>query len=158
MNEHLVHSVFKQARFIAYKSDTNCLSVELSKDFILFKEWLDSTKLLWQPLLKELFSVNVVIDLQFTGTSTKAEVQTKKIKNNDEAVVAKPLPVRQAVQPVVNKQQYRGTTRYNSQKITVVPVNKNEPRVDISDENRWKTAAMLMRHFPGTVTEIRENQ
>ncbi len=163
LNEHLVHSVFKQARFIEYVADTNRLSIELSKDFVLFKEWLNSTQSLWQPLLKELFSVNVVLDLQFTGTSSKVEVQTKKFKS-EETVVAKPAAKQftpssaTSVRTSSSDGGFRGTTRYNNQKTTVTSVNKNEPRVDVSDENRWKTAAMLMRHFPGTVTEIRENQ
>jgi DNA polymerase III subunit gamma/tau len=161
LNEPLVHSVFKQSRFIEYVADTHRLSVELSKDFVLFKEWLDSTQSLWQPLLRELFSKNVALDIQFTGASAPVKTaqekrHTEKIKN-DETVAAKPV-TSTPVQAAVNKQNFRGTTRYNNQKTTVISVNKNEPRVDVSDENRWKTAAMLMRHFPGTVTEIRENQ
>ncbi len=159
LNEHLVHSVFKQARFIEYVPETHRLSVELSKDFVLFKEWLDSTQPLWQPLLKELFSGNVALDAQFTGTSSKLEPQAKKTfvssaQLTEKSNVIKPKPQSQE-KPI--KQSFNGGMRYNNQKSTVVSIHKNEQRIDVSDENRWKTAAMLMRHFPGTVTEIREN-
>ena len=159
LNDPLVHSVFKQARFIAYASDTHLLSVELSKDFVLFKEWLDSTQSLWQPLLRDLFSMNVVLDMQFTGVAKiteskrQAEVQPK-VSASSVQVTEKRLQEKTVSK---NQENFRGGTRYNNQKPVVVPLNKNEARVDISDENRWKTAAMLMRHFPGTVTEIREN-
>jgi len=153
LNDPLVHSVFKQARFIAYTPDTHHLSVELSKDFVLFKEWLDSTQSLWQPLLRDLFSVNVILDMQFTGMSSP--IKPAENKRQPEVQIKK--TVASSVQ-VVNKQQFAGGTRYNNQKpMVVTPLHKNEARVDISDENKWKTAAMLTRHFPGIVTEIREN-
>ena len=178
LNDPLVHSVFKQARFIEYVSNAHHLSVELSKDFILFKEWLDSTRSLWQPLLREFFSVNVILDIQFTGTSSSAkatedrrqtEVQIKKIKNDeenrrDERIISKqqkPIASKQQssfVKASENKQQFSAGARYSNQKATVASINRNEVRVDVSDENRWKKASMLMRHFPGVITEIRENQ
>lgn len=163
LHEPLIHSVFKQARFIEYISDTHRLSVELSKDFILFKERLDSTQALWQPLLKELFSAHVTLDIQFTGTSSKVEVQTKKFKT-EEPVVAKPAVKQFAPSSVASVRNnpsdggFRGVNRYNVQKTTMAPLYKKESRVDVSDETEWKTASLLMRHFPGTITEIRENQ
>ncbi|HEX4069349.1 MAG TPA: DNA polymerase III subunit gamma/tau [Candidatus Babeliales bacterium] len=163
LNEPLVHSVFKQARFIAYVPENHRLSVELSKDFVLFKEWLDSTQSLWQPLLRDLFSANVLLDTQFTGTY-KAEIQTKKIKS-EETVAAKPVAKQftpssaNGARHSPNGSGFHASPRYNNQKTTVASVHKNnESRIDVSDENKWKTAAMVMRHFPGTVTEIRENQ
>ena len=159
LNDPLVHSVFKQARFIAYATDTHHLSVELSKDFVLFKEWLDSTQSLWQPLLRELFAVNVALDMQFTGSSPAILRQAQDERTANRAKTEIQIKKTAASSPqVVNKQQFNAGMRYNNQKSTVAtPLHKNEARVDISDENKWKTATMLMRHFPGTVTEIREN-
>jgi len=122
--------------------------------------------------LKEWFSVNTVLDMQFTGASSSAkatadrrqvEIQIKKIKN-DEVVAQKPVAAKSS--PVISQkpaaskphEQFRATTRYNNQKAAPSSIHKKEPRIDISDENQWKTAAMLMRHFPGVVTEIRENK
>jgi DNA polymerase-3 subunit gamma/tau len=161
LNDPLVCSVFKQARFITYALDTHRVVVELSKDFILFKDWLESSQLLWQPLLREFFSSQTVLDTQFTGVQ-RGEVGSKKQKSDEAVFVTKPSPT---IQQYKEKQlaskpqeQFRGSNRYNSQKTTVVPANKNELRVDVSDANRWKTASMLMRHFPGVITEMRENQ
>jgi len=161
INDPLVCSIFKQAKFIAYALDTHFVSVELSKDFILFKEWLENSKILWQPLLREFFSSQAVLDTQFTGIQ-KVEVG-KKQKSEVGAVSAQPSSV---IQQYKEKQfssskpqeQFRGGSRYSAQKTSVVPMNKNELRIDVSDENTWKTASMVLRHFPGVITEMRENQ
>lgn len=171
LNDPLVCSVFKQARFIEYLPEAHRVSVELSKDFILFKEWLEGSQILWQPLLRGFFSSQVVLDIQFTGTqkgssfakaSEDKEVGSKKQKSDEVVVAAKPSPVIQQYKEKQfaskSQEQFRGGSRYGAQKTSVVPMNKNEQRVDVSDETTWKTASMLLRHFPGVITEIRENQ
>ena len=158
LNDPLVCSVFKQARFIGYATDTQTISVELSKDFILFKEWLESGRSAWEPLLRDIFSSRAVLNPQFTGIN-KVEV-TRKSKSDD-VVLEKPAPVIQHKEKIAQarpQEQYRGVSRYNNQKPVVIAANKNELRIDVSDENIWKTGSMLMRHFPGIITEIRENQ
>ena len=160
INDPLVCSIFKQAKFIAYALDTHQVSVELSKDFILFKDWLENSKNVWQPLLREFFSPQAALDTQFTGIQ-KVEAG-KKQKSEVVADSAKPSSV---IQQNKEKQfspkaqeQYRGGSRYSSSKTTVVSANRNELRIDVSDENTWKTASMVLRHFPGIITEMRENQ
>lgn len=163
LQDPLVSSVFKQARFIAYADDTHHVSIELSKDFILFKDWLDNSQRLWQPVLRESFSPQAILDAQFTGkqkteivkkvsdfapSSHEASKGLRKAMTN--ATVEKPRP----------QEQFRASNRYNSQPkqiVSGITLNKNELRIDVSDENMWKKSAMLMRHFPGIVTEIREN-
>ena len=161
LNDPLVCSVFKQARFITYASDSHRVSVELSKDFVLFKEWLDGSKLFWEPLLREFFSPQTVLDTQFTGVQ-KVEVGSKKQKSDEAVVSTNSSPV---IQQYKEKQfspkpqeQFRGGSRYSAKKTVVIPANKHELRIDVSDENRWKTASILLRHFPGVITEMRENQ
>jgi DNA polymerase III subunit gamma/tau len=163
LNDPLVYSVFKQARFIAYAVDTHQISIELSKDFILFKDSLDSSRSMWQPLLRENFSSHALLDIQFTGAQ-KGEVSNKKLKSDDVAFSVQSSPIAQQYKekqfPSKGQEQFHGGNyRYNTQKTNVVvAVHKNELRIDVSDENVWKTASMLLRHFPGVITEIRENQ
>lgn len=150
INDPLVGSLFKQARFVTYASDTHKVSVELSKDFILFKERLDSSQVLWQPLLREFFSPQALLDIQFTGAQRVVEVGSKKQKSDE--IIKEKKPV--SSQP---QEQFRGGNRYNTQKVTAVSPYKNELRIDVSDESRWKTASMLVRHFPGIITEMSKN-
>jgi len=162
LNDPLVSSVFKQASFIAYAAEIGQVSVELSKDFILFKDRLASSQALWQPLLREFFSSRTVLDVQFTGIQ-KVEIG-KRHKGDDTVVAVQPLPItpqhkEKPLSAPRSQESFRPTSRYNSnQKTTIVPMNKNERRIDVSDENAWKNASMLLRHFPGVITEIRENQ
>jgi DNA polymerase-3 subunit gamma/tau len=160
LKDQLVCSIFKQARFIVYSVDTHQISVELSKDFILFKEWLDSSRATWQPLLQEIFSSHAILDIQFTGMQ-KVEVGSKKQKSDEVAVSTQPSSV---VQQYKEKQfsskvqeQFHGGSRYNMQKAkSVSATHKNELRIDVSDGNVWKKASLLLQHFPGVITEIRE--
>lgn len=158
LNDPLVSSVFKQARFVSYVADTHSVSVELSKDLVLFREWLESSQVLWQPLLRNFFSAQAVLDIKFTGTQ-KVEI-TKKQKSDDTVVVEKSSPTKQYKERPFSsrsQEQFRNNTRYSAAK-SAVTSNKNDLRIDVSDENTWKRAAMLLRHFPGVVTEMRENQ
>src|SRR3990172_9634127 len=119
LNDPLVSSVFKQARFIAYTADTHQVSVELSKDFILFKEWLESSQVLWQPLLREFFSSQAMLDTQFTGTQ-KVEI-TKKQKSDDAVVAVKSSVMQHKEKPLSSRpqEQFRGSSRYNTPKSVV---------------------------------------
>jgi hypothetical protein len=165
LNDPLVHSVFKQARFIAYAAEIHRLSIELSKDFVLFKDWVESTSVLWQPLLHNLFSLQTVLDIQFTGTSSsallshKASEGTARLQSAGKtSSVAKAMADRPQ-KTVISKptEQFRPSARYNTSKTSTISAQKNEVRIDVSDENTWQKAAMILRHFPGTITEIREN-
>lgn len=162
VNDPLVCSVFKQARFIGYAADTHHVSVELSKDFILFKEWLETGRAVWQPLLREVFSSQAALDIQFTGTQ-RVEVGSKKQKSDEAVISVQPSPV---IQQYKEKQfspkpqeQFHGGNRYSTHKTSAAAtIDRNELRVDVSDENTWKKASMLLRHFPGVITEMREKQ
>ncbi len=156
LNDPLISSVFKQSRFISYASDTDTVSIELSKDFILFKDWLDNSQHVWQPVLRNIFSSQAMLNAQFTGIH-KAEI-VKKQKNDDVK-----QHIQQQQKPPVSsprpQEQFRGSNRYTATKQThTITLHKNDVRIDVSDGNTWKKASMLMRHFPGVVTEIRENQ
>jgi len=194
LHEPLVNSVFKQARFITYTVETHSLSIELSKDFVLFKEWIDSTRKMWQPLLQNIFSPQTVLDIQFTGTSSFAplshkasegtarlqsagkassvakamkdtsedrqktmisKISSSKIEKTNNSTAARAMADRQKSVASKQQEQFRATNRYNNQKAT--PSFAKEIRFDVSDENTWQKAAMILRHFPGTITEMREN-
>jgi DNA polymerase-3 subunit gamma/tau len=156
LNDPLIHSLFKQSRYVSCAPGTKSLVVELSKDFVLFKDRLDSSKLLWQPLLQEIFSSNVMLDIQFTGTQ-KIEIN-KKPKSDApaaESAVRAQAPQVKSFSPTARPQeQFRAGVRYNAPKPVAVAINKNDLRIDVSDENTWKKAALLLHHFPGTITEI----
>ena len=159
LNDALLHSLFKQARFIGYDIQTQRVSVELSKDFILFKELLDNSKEMWQPLLRTGFSLHATLDAQFTGIN---KVEREKIVDRD-TIVEKDKTVihhkEKISQPPRSQEQFYSGNRYNNnKKVVAVGAQKNGLYIDVSDESVWKTASMIMRHFPGVISEIRENR
>lgn len=161
INEPLLNSLFKQARFITCDDDKHVVSIELSKDFVLFKERLENGRALWQPLLQEFFSAQATLDMQFTGTH-KIELN-KKPKIETEVKEKLVMPASAIVRPQqqeVRKEQFRNSGRYSNVKpaVTAAMINKNEKPLDVSDEQVWKHATLLLRHFPGVITEMRENQ
>ena len=44
-------------------------------------------------------------------------------------------------------------SRYNRPTMVTIP---NEPRLDVSDISIWPQAQLLLKHFPGTITQIRD--
>ncbi|HSC25368.1 MAG TPA: DNA polymerase III subunit gamma/tau [Candidatus Babeliales bacterium] len=150
LNDPLGCSIFKQARLVSYMLDTYSVIIELPKDFILFKEWLDNSQLLWQPLLRECFTSQAVLNVQFTGTQ-KVEI-SKKQKND---VYDK----KQSAQPSIQEQPYSNNVkRYSMHKASTKIIPADALHMDVSDEDTWKLASTLLCHFPGVITEMRENQ
>jgi hypothetical protein len=159
LNDALLYSLFKQARFLGYDIQTQRVSVELSKDFILFKELLDNSKEMWQPLLRTVFSFHATLDAQFTGIN---KIEREKVVDRD-TIVEKDKTVihhkEKISQPPRSQEQFYSGNRYNNnKKVVAVGSQKNELYIDVSDESVWKTASMIIRHFPGVISEIRENR
>jgi hypothetical protein len=162
LNDPLLRSVFKQARFLLYHQETSNVTVESSKDFIFFKDWLENSQHLWQPLLQNFFSSQALLDIQFTGMQSVEIV--KKYKSDDNIQLKQPSPVIQHKEKIATpprpQEQFRGNNRYSGQKpyTPSKQLYKDESRIDITNENVWKKASMLIRHFPGVITEIHEKQ
>ncbi len=157
VNDPLIHSLFKQSRYVSFTSETKSLVVELSKDFVLFKDRLDGSRLVWQPLLQEIFSSPVKLDIQFTGTQ-KIEINKKQKSDAPGAESVsrvQALPKEKSFSPAARPQeQFRAGVRYTPKSAVSVAINKNDLPIDVSDQNIWKKAALLLHHFPGTITEI----
>ena len=168
LNDPLITSVFKQGRFIGYDTTIHHVSIELSKDFVLFKELLDKNECLWQSILKNIFSQEAILKTHFTGAHKSEQIVRHKANDPAYAHASSPIQDKQYMQqqksPATSlrsqEQFHHGGNRYNSAKPIhhSVALNKNDFRINVSDEAVWKKTSMLMRHFPGVVTEIRENQ
>lgn len=156
-NDPLLASLFKQARLIENIHDMNHITIELSKDFTLFKEWLEKAEAIWKPVLHNIFSSQIIVEITFTGTQ-KSEI--KKIKQEETVGVLSREIVSKRVMPAPaqSQEQFRSNKNRYPFKNNAIALNKNELLIDVSDETIWKKSALLMRHFPGTITEIRENK
>ncbi len=151
LNDPILNSLFRQARFVSYDLYARTIMVEFAKDLVLFKDWFENARPLWLPLLRGLFAGAIGIDSRFTGACAVIEkgVHNRQVEKQ-QAPVAAHKPSGERFVPTQQQQQYK-------KKITSIE-RSNEKAVDVSDENEWKIASMLLRHFPGTITEIREQR
>jgi len=165
LDDPLISSLFKQARFINYDQRDKKITIEFAKDLILFKDWLDSSRAVWQPVVNKAFGCDILLEPQFTGIN-KVDKQSKQIgghahqqEQQRPCAVIKPQTVqynKEKTPQSPGQEQFFGGQNYKK-KVMISP-QKNEVRLDVSDEGQWQVASMLLRHFPGVITEIRENQ
>lgn len=143
INQPIISSLFQQSRLISYDQKEKKLCVEFPKDLVLFKDWIDTMRDVWYPLCKKAFATDVLLEAQFTGIN-KSDQHNKQKEEH--------LRARQEAQqrPVV---QARPTLVQHKEKTA-----QGASRIDVSNENEWQVASMLLRHFPGVITEIRENR
>jgi DNA polymerase-3 subunit gamma/tau len=145
MNHPIISSLFQQSRLISYDQQQKKICVEFAKDLVLFKDWIDTMRDVWYPLCKKAFATDVLLEAQFTGTN-KADQQIKH-KEESHRVIHQDVPQRSAVQARPATVQHKDKTAFGG-----------ASRIDVSNENEWQMASMLLRHFPGVITEIRENR
>lgn len=156
INDPLVISIFKQANFKSLDSAINKIYLTFSKDLVFFKDWIDSTKNLWFPLLKQEFGSDVTIDIQFDDSSA--------INIPLNAPIAPPVPVHiptgnTNTSSVSNKQSYNNTsTSYSGSNNYKYQARNNrvnvekEISIDVSDREKWQKANILLKIFPGIIS------
>lgn len=135
LNDPLINSIFKQARFIEFSSGRNEIQLAFAQDVPFFKDWLDSSEKLWKPLMVKAFGANVTCSLQFI-----------------DAAQAKPVAVRHA-EPVETKPVSKPATE-NKAYAYNKPASNREMSIDVKDSAKWIKANMVLKVFPGVVTQI----
>ncbi len=152
-NDPLVISIFKQARIIRKQEPSDQLDVEFAKDLAFFKNWLEDTKQVWLPWLQKVYSKEVILNLLFTGIK-KESTKIKSITVPQQKIRQ---PVIQSVQKISIERKKTAMYKANTwnKRASRVP-QRAETVVDVSDEAVWKKANLLLRNFPGTVTETSE--
>jgi hypothetical protein len=163
VKDPVVQSIFKQAFFVSFDAQEKQVQVEFLKDLAFFKDIVQGAKASWQPLLEECFGAGVVLKSQFSlarQTQPMHKVTKDAVPEKNSVQAKAPIPVVQkeqrsyATQQAQRQQQYRASVKPATARMPYM----NEKSIDVSDENMWKIAPMLLRHFPGTITEVREHR
>lgn len=132
VNDHLLPSVFKQAKFVSFDQLSSMVVAEFDTRFLFFKELIDETESsTWLPLLKKTFGMSATLTREFK--QLEAPVQ----KNDSAADGVHVQPVR----------EQRQVSR-------VRPVRA--AALDVSDKEKWPTTHTLLKYFSGTIKEIKE--
>lgn len=152
LQDPLLESIFKQGSLISYDAQAGILKSEFPKELIFFNDVIESTKPQWQPLFEQVLGKIVELHMQFTKVANVVNVAP--VVNTPKIEQPKVIQSRDA-QPQKVKNYAAPYSRYqnNTNRVMTVP---NEPRIDVSNIELWPQATLLLQHFPGTITQIRE--
>jgi DNA polymerase-3 subunit gamma/tau len=157
-------SLFKQALYKHYDISTKTISVEFPKDFTLFKDRLETSYALWSPVLKKAFNDDISLESHFTGVS-KADKGARKISMQQRQAdmvgnVSQPIskPIEMAQEKLYTGSSHKPfVPRQSFPKKEALHMQKNEVKIDVSNIDQWPKASLLLRYFPGVITEMREH-
>lgn len=141
-HDPLMLSVFKQGKLHALDTTSHILTIEFASDFVFFKDLLGETEAKWLPVVKEIFGSEIRCVTQFTS-----EPPTQRAAQHPSAVSSKPTSTQVAASKPQMRPQFSNARN----------VSHSEHKFDVSDAQMWTKTHMILRHFPGAISEIREN-
>lgn len=154
LHDPLLSSIFKQGSLVAYDVQKKMLTVDFPKQLTFFSDIIESTNAQWMPLFEKVLTHSVTLVPQFT--LVKESVQAAALETPKVSVKASPTPAPVAMK-VVEKPKashYQPYGQRNASRSNTIVLN--EPRIDVSNNAQWPQVNMVLQHFPGTVTQIRE--
>lgn len=149
LRDPLLESIFKQGILRSYDVKNSILHVEFPKELTFFSDIIGSTQEQWQPLFGQVLNNVVTIAAIFIGSTSSVVGAANVIKRE---------------QPKETKKNYEPSSVQKNKTVTTTSFYKapratltlNEPKVDVSNSTLWPQAHILLSHFPGTITQIRE--
>lgn len=133
LEDPLISSIFKQARLVGVTGTH--VQLAFAQDVTFFGDWLEGSAKSWKPLLAQFFGPNATCSYQFID-----EVQSRQpsIKPAEPAPTVQP---RQAVEAKTYQSYYKASS-------------SKEMSIDIKDSARWRKVHMVLKLFPGIVSQI----
>ena len=155
LKDPLVTSIFSQGHLKSFDKKTAQLDITFVKDLLFFQDWLADTKHLWLPLLQGFFGKSIQLNTFFTLIRKVDATKTKIVPTSETAkiqIIQQPKPVSRK-SAFGKRKPYQRASRYKR----INGARSVDTIVDVSDKIVWKKAHLLLRYFPGTVTEVRES-
>ena len=152
LQDPLLESIFKQGKLTLYDQQSNVLHVLFPKELTFFSDIIENTKSQWQVLFEQHLQKKVEIIASFDKAN-------EHIFHTTEGRLAKTSPVKTNVSANVvatppRKTVYSGMA--NTNRYSARAVANNELKLDVSSAQIWPKSHLLLHHFPGTITQIRE--
>jgi DNA polymerase III subunit gamma/tau len=151
LKDPLLSSIFKQATIVACDHTVGSLHIDFPKGFTFFADVIDSSKAQWEPLLEQAMNKKVSLQVSFTRNATMPDTAAKTV---EPVIIKKVEQAPAGPAPVKKFNTYANSGNGFTKKIVSQPLR--EPRVDVSDTAMWPHAHILLQHFPGTVTQVKE--
>ena len=152
LNEPLLDSLFSQAKLIG-SCEQEIIEVSFPKDLSFFQEWLESMTKAWLPVLQTSLPQVKQLKPLFDGEVKSARVAQPASRQPIIPVAQKP---RVAMQPQAQSYPQRAGGMQFTPKTKKVSLVVGLP-IDVSDVEIWKKTNLILHHFPGTVTQMKEN-
>ena len=150
-NDALLTTIFKQSTLIKAAPDSNKVVIQLSTDSIFFKNKIDETATLWQPLLATIFTnatgFMYVAAPANTGTQPRQRPITAPLETPPSYAQA-PAELRPPPRPAAKPQQNNWQQR--------APERKEYAFITIKNPSQWPNASLLLKHFPGRIKKIKQ--
>ncbi|HEX2978158.1 MAG TPA: DNA polymerase III subunit gamma/tau [Candidatus Babeliales bacterium] len=154
LDDPLLISLFKQARFISFEQESGKLEVAFGKDFIFFQERIENTKAVWKPIIELSFGAQVQFHPSFIDHSV--EIAAPKPVAPKQPMPTAQQSARPQAAPQSAAPQNQWQQRRNSyEKKTVKPTERVKP-FDVSDREQWKKAHRILETFPGIISEVQQ--
>lgn len=153
IQDPLLLSVFRQGTLLSIDHEKNNLAVQFPKELSFFQSLITDSEQIYKKLLKELFAKDFSLRTEFSGESKPVAVQPVTLKIPVTIPQEQPKVVPAPKKHFAEKQSFG--SRYPMKKKSE-PQLPREPIVDVSDVQRWQMTNLLLKYFPGTVTEIQE--
>lgn len=146
IDDPLVISMFKRATFV--HNQDNLVTIQYPKNLHFFKDILESTQQVWLSELHKVFGASSQLIMLFDGKQDET-VDKKNEEQRLEVPGEKKMPSPYMKNEIVK----RSAQKYHSKG----PLSKSEKIIDVSDSTTWQKAHLILKVFPGTVTEITED-
>lgn len=151
LKDPLLLTLFKQGRVTQVDATIGAVTVEFPKDVAFFNDWMIENQANWMPHLQGVFGAAATVVPVFTAAVKTGEITPMN-------VTVQPVQKSAVATPVAKPaQQHKPYEKpFYQKRAAHLPSPSFGPTVDISDTKQFATAHMLLRYFPGTITEVRE--
>jgi DNA polymerase-3 subunit gamma/tau len=154
LHDPLLSSIFKQGSLTVYDTEKGILNLEFPKELTFFSDIIESTKAQWQPLFEADLGKKaeiVAVFIKVTAAPLQPHSPVAKAQSDPKPVQSRNSTAQEQAQALP---KYKQQSSYNYR--TNRTIVNNEPRIDVSDASVWPQAHLLLKYFPGTFTQIRE--
>lgn len=148
LHDPLLTSLFLQGVVHQYDKKMHTLHIHFPERLAFFADRLKETQERWQPLVRAVFDVNTHVEFHFD----KQIAEDARIKQpSEKEAVSQQHDSMVTVTPSAKPSR----TVFQSSN-TVRQHDIREKKIDVSDIHKWQKVNLILKHFPGSVTEVQE--
>ncbi|MCL5876148.1 MAG: DNA polymerase III subunit gamma/tau [Candidatus Dependentiae bacterium] len=154
LNDPLLRSIFSQGNPV--KVEQQQLLVSLPAKLLFFKDWLYDTKNVWLPVLQTALPDIIDIKPLFVEELVASDVPAVKVAA--EITIDRQPQQRKSSATVSDKHEAVAPQKKQFFSTSAKKTIQRGVALDTSDKEQWPQTNLILRHFPGMVTELKESK